>query len=192
MRWSAAVLFAAVIAAAPAPARAGMSLGANLGLAFVNPDPGGDVTIFAFPNQRTTPGLRLGWAGKSAASEIFLDLGYSYVGVEEASSSEALATANLQYNFSASQPLSFYVTAGGGVVRETAKSAKDVPSPYDLSAMSSVFGGGLGVRRRVAGGHGTLRSEIRYDLVTEGRDGSTLIVAKGGVLQLKLGFDVWN
>ncbi len=192
MRWSAAIPLAAVFAFAAAPAHAGMSLGANLGLAFFHPDAGDDVTIFSLPNQGTTPGVRMGWAPRQEATQIYLDLGFASASVAGASSSVLVATGNLQYDLRAAQPLSLFVTAGGGVLRESAKSGDDAPSPFDLSATSVLFGGGVGLRRRIAGGHGTLRTELRYDQRTEGKDGDARVITQGGVVQLKLGFDVWN
>lgn len=73
-------------------------------------------------------------------------------------------------------------TAGGGL--DNAASGERVASGL-------IFGAGAGVSRRVTDGAGRLRAEVRYDQQIEGKSRGSIVVPKGGSLQIKLGFDLW-
>jgi hypothetical protein len=57
------------------------------------------------------------------------------------------------------------------------------------SASSAFFGAGVGAAHAM--GSGRVRGEVRSDAVTEGKDGSHVMIPKGTLVGFRLGFDLW-
>jgi hypothetical protein len=175
-----ALAVAAVLLLAPSLARADVSLGANFGatLAFQEGVSGGR---FAFGGPYShasalapTPGLRFGFTGGTGHHEGYLDTAVAfYPRFDEHS---VLLTGNYQYNFDG-KANTFFITGGGGPLFHK----------YNrYSATAFIFGGGVGLRQRVADGHGTIREEIRFDFIP----GSSSF-PQTFMLGFKFGFDLW-
>jgi len=183
-----------VLASPPAHAATNWSLGANLGFSFVNPDQGDNLMIFAWPANADAfqPGIRIGMVKEKSPTEFYIDTGLSIFDGGSSSSSAFELTGNFQYNFDAeaAKTTSPYVTAGIGIVTASFDSGSG-SGGFDVGATSAIFGFGGGLRHRVAGGHGTIRTELRYDRVTEGDDGSVVVIDDAGIIGIKFGFDLW-
>lgn len=118
------------------------------------------------------PGFRLGVADESRRNEMFLDAGASVLSSNHEVYRSATVTGNFQFSLKQEGSLTNYITLGGGV------------STQGFSARTSthgVFGGGLGLRRMVAGDHGSLRAELRVDR----------IAGEMTLAGVKFGFDLW-
>ena len=164
------------------PALAGnWSLGANLGVSSYDPEGGEDLTLIAFPSSAVffQPGLRVGFAGTNSPHEFYLDTGVSDL---DGDVTRILMTGNYQYNFASKSNTSFYLTGGLGFANV---------SIVDDGATSLMVGAGAGARFRVADGHGSIRTELRYDHVGEGDDGSTEVIDEAGLIGFRFGFELW-
>jgi len=158
-------------------------LGTNLGFRVLQfGDQGGSVTTFSWPGDALfahEPGLRLSFAGASRTLEGYLDTGMMFASQTGFSVHTLLVTGNGQLNFTPASSSSPYLTMGGGMVHEGTDTE---------SSLLPSLGAGLGYRFRVAGGHGTIRSELRYDYFGgDENHGVSTVNAYG----LKLGFDLW-
>ena len=185
------------LAAWAAPANAiNWSVGANLGFDIFSPSSryGEDnITEFAWPSSGVTPGLRFGFTREKPNHEVFLDTGLKYSSTKNAKTNRAFtATANYQYNFSKGGSAAPYLTAGGGLELVGEKDETDPDNVSDVSAISGVFGGGVGVRHKMGNGHGTLRAEVRFDRLTEGADQDQVIIREANIFSIKFGFDLWG
>jgi hypothetical protein len=159
------------------------SLGTNLGLSFLNAEnQGSTVTALSWPGDALftrEPGVRLGFAGENRAHEFFIDSGMLLLSESGFSLHSFQLTGNYQYNFTPGTSPSPYVTAGAGLF--------NVGDDTDSSTVPSL-GGGLGLQFHVAGGHGTIRSELRFDHF--GSD-ETRGVPSANAFGFKIGFDLW-
>jgi hypothetical protein len=174
----------AAIAVAPASAM-NWSIGANLGAQFISPDVSESITLIGWP----IGGLRVGFTGDNPTHEFYLDTALSMLSQDDASLNEVLFMGNYQYNFGSQGSTAPYVTAGVGIAMLSADSG----SPGgDVSATSTIFGGGVGLRHKMGNGHGTLRGEVRYDMQGEGEDSSVIVVEEAGIFGIRLGFDLWD
>jgi hypothetical protein len=182
---------AALMAVSAVPASAlHWSLGANLGAQFVNPDPGEDFSVFSWPNT-LMPGIRVGFTGENPQHEFYLDTGLMLLSAEDFSSRSFVTTGNYQYNFASQSSNNFYLTGGGGFAVEG--STIDTPvGEIEESATSFLWGGGVGIRHKMGNGHGTLRAEVRYDMIGEGEDDGISVIPESSVFGIKLGFDLWD
>ncbi len=188
------VLFA-LLPAAPAAA-INWGIGADLGYNLFMPDYDDveNITVIGLPlcpgagETATIPvigGLRVSFTGEKPTHEIWLGTSINRFGVEDYSIMSMQLSGNYQFNFATQGGLDPYVTAGVGLYR-VGYSADDDSE----SAMSTYFGGGVGVAYKM--GTGRLRAEARYDVVSEGEVDNDPVIPKGGNLGLKLGFDLWN
>jgi hypothetical protein len=157
------------------------SLGTNLGISFYNPEDGGDLTFIAIPSSAVffQPGLRAGFTGTNSPHEFYLDTGVSDL---DGDVTRILLTGNYQYNFASKTSTSFYLTGGLGFANV---------SIADRGATSLMVGAGAGARFQVANGHGSIRTELRYDRVAEGDDGGIPVIDEAGLIGFKFGFDLW-
>lgn len=165
------------------PAFASLSLGSNLGVVLANPEFGDNTVAVGVPSGAGTfpllePGLRIGFKGEGSAVEGYFDTGFILVSSGGATAHSLEATANFQDNFRPESDASAYLTAGAGFVN-TGNSG----DPYFSSTTNFLFGGGLGLWRKVGNDNGRVRVEARYDRLA-GDDNA-------GLIGLKLGFDLW-
>jgi len=182
MRPLAPVLAALSLLVLASPALAGnWSLGTNLGVSLYHPEDGEDLTLIAIPSSAVffQPGLRVGFTGTNSPHEFYLDTGVSDL---DGDVTRILFTGNYQYNFASKTNTSFYLTGGLGFLNV---------SIVDVGATSLMLGAGVGARFRVANGHGSIRTELRYDRVAEGDDGAIEVFDEAGLVGFKLGFDLW-
>jgi Outer membrane protein beta-barrel domain len=192
-RFSILLSMVALLALSAAPASAlHWSLGANLGMQMVDPDGGDNFTAFAWPNM-VTPGLRVGFTGENPQHELYFDTGLSLLSSEDFSGRSFTTTANYQYNFPSQSNLNFFLTGGAGFAIEGSTIDTGPPlGEIEESATSAIYGGGVGIRHKMGNGHGTLRAEVRYDMVGEGEDDGITIIPESSIFGIKLGFDLWD
>ncbi len=177
-----ALLF--LLAAAPASA-GNWSIGTDWSFAIWNPQEAGsdNLTIIALPGHPivSLPGFRLGFADSRMKNEFYLDGGVSILSEDE-TLTNLLVTGNYQYNFQAERTTTPYLTAGLGLYSV---------SFAGTGATSAVFGGGVGIRNRIADGHGSFRVEFRVDKISEGEDAGAGVIDEALMYGVKLGVDFW-
>ena len=159
------------------------SLGTNLGLSFLNAEnQNGTTTALSWPADglfAREPGIRLGFTGESRTHEFFIDSGMLFLSESSISLHIFQISGNYQYNFTSGPSPSPYVNAGAGFYN-----VGDDTDSYTLSSL----GGGVGLQFHVADGHGTVRSEFRFDhFGSDDVRGIPTVNAFG----IKLGFDLW-
>ena len=132
-------------------------------------------------------GLRVSFTGEKPTHEVWLGTNLNYYSSDGSSLNMLGLNMNYQYNFETSGGVKPYVTAGAGLSRL----GYSPDSGDGTSAISTTFGGGVGVAGKM--GTGRLRAEVRYDQVSEGTDSDDdVIIYKGANLGFKLGFDLWS
>jgi hypothetical protein len=193
-----------VLAAASAPAVSSAasastgrwSIGADLELTFVNPEVGSNSTVFAWPGDGNAPayqpGMRIGYEFAGKPSEVYVNTGLDLVTGDGSSLTTFELTGNYQYNFHGSKPKTStpYLTGGLGLVSASYNVGTGFGS-LDVGATSLIYGFGVGMRHRVADGHGSIRTEARFDHLTEGDDGGVVVIESSNLIGLKVGFDLW-
>ena len=164
------------------------SLGANYGVTIYHPEAGDNTTIIGVPASVVTfqPGLRMGVSDEKMKNELYFDTGFSLLSGNGGVHSFEV-TANYQYTFPSEKLTSPYVTAGVGAIQAGA----DVGLGGSISALSAVFGAGLGARTKLQNGHGAFRIEARVDHIGEGKDRGTQVIESATLFGLKAGFDIW-
>jgi hypothetical protein len=165
----------------PGPSSASVSLGTNFGVTVHRlSGASSSTTIIEWPNSAgdLEPGLRVGLRPADPHHELYLNSGLIHQSSNGSSSHVIEATINYQYNFQPEEATSAYATVGGGLLSFGGSSGS--------GATSGLFGGGLGVRVRVADGHGSLRVEARFD-----RLGESDRLSEASLFGLRLGFDLW-
>jgi len=164
------------------------SLGANYGVTIYHPKVGDNTTIIGVPASALTfqPGLRMGVSDEKMRNELYFDTGFSLLSGNGGVHTFEV-TANYQYTFPSEKLSSPYVTAGIGAISAGA----DVGPGGSISAVSAVFGAGLGARTKLQNGHGAFRIEARVDHVSEGKDRGTEVIAPATLFGVKGGFDIW-
>ena len=181
-RWICATIVAVLTFAAVPVHAGGWSIGSNLGISVLHPKGGEDnLLALGVPGSAGQlvpgfqPGLRLGFG--ASGNEGFFDVGLNTLAVSGETISAFQVSANYQHDFSATGSSSYF-TVGAGILGQS----------YESQTHSNlIVGGGLGVRNRVADGHGALRAEMRLDYITEDTRGFV-----GGLLfGIKFGFDLW-
>lgn len=186
----------ALVPAAPAAAF-NWGIGADLGYNMFMPSSDyGDVeniNSFGWPSggsfMGVLPGfggLRVSFAGAEPTHEIWLGTSLNLLSSGGSSIHAFGVNANYQYNFPSKGPMAPYVTAGVGL-NQVGES-----DGGSLSAMSTIFGGGVGIAHHMGNGCGRLRAEVRFDVQTEGEEDGDVIIPKGSNLGIRLGFDLWN
>jgi len=131
-------------------------------------------------------GLRISFVGEKPTHEVWLGTNLNFVSSEGSSFHVFDLNANYQYNFPTSGNITPYATAGIGLDMVGASDGSSI------SATSTVFGAGVGVAHHMGNGCGRLRAEVRFDGLTEGKDGDSIIIPKGSNLGIRLGFDLWD
>src|SRR5262245_4385383 len=169
--WLSAAL---MLVAAPASGEKHASLGVNLGVVSLSTENESEMLV-SIPNDvlfGIQPGLRIGFLSEDGVEDFYFDTGLMVV----SSSNVWALTANYQRNLtrSATAP---YLTVGAGF--------RTYSDGYGQET-GPLVGGGLGVIHRVADDHGTLRLELRLDVLDE--PGLSSALESFGV---KAGFDVW-
>lgn len=186
-----AMLLASIALLSVPPAHAmNWSLGANLGLSVEMPEDGSDVTVLEWPYKGVVPaGLRLGFANEGSPHEIYFDNEFGWFDSDDVSGHSLSLTANLLYALSPGITAP-YLTGGLGFVN-VGSHIETGFGDFSASATSITLGLGVGLRHRLANGHGAVRGEVRYDRLTEGEDHDVVVIDEAGVLSLKFGFDLW-
>jgi hypothetical protein len=161
------------------------SLGTNLGFSVLMPRNGGDnLVVIGVPGTGGPllpcfqPGLRVGSVSREGGGELYADLGLASFIFSGESITSFTGAMNVQRVFRSSGSSSPYVTGGAGFL---------LVSYERQRSTNFIFGGGLGVRRRVPHGHGALRTEMRLDYIPESDEGITSSLLFG----IKFGFDLW-
>jgi hypothetical protein len=160
---------------------AAVSLGTNFGVTVHRlSGASSSTTIIEWPNSAgdLEPGLRVGFRPADPHHELYLNSGLIHQSSSGSNSHVIEATVNYQYNFLPESATSGYATLGGGLL--------SIGGSSGSGATSGLFGGGLGVRVRVADGYGSLRVEARYD-----RLGESDRLSGASLFGLRLGFDLW-
>jgi hypothetical protein len=180
VRLAALMLLTAAPLQAAEPATGAWTLGANFGVSVLSFSAGGDnFTGFNVPsgsglfNASIQPGMKVGYEMASGTSDIFLDLGINYANYGGGDSFYSyILTGNYQFNFSPAEVTSLYGTLGGGfhVIGGSGSSESD-----------PLVGLGVGLRKKVADGHGAVRGEVRYDRMINGDDSINSFALKLGV-----------
>jgi hypothetical protein len=190
-RWGLALILVSVLSA---PASAAVwGIGSNLGMNILIPDQSsrkGGLTV-SWPGSSThfMPGLRFAVRGEEARSTWYVDTGFQLIDQGDFGQSSFEGSLNYMRAFGSERGTVPFVTVGGGFATRMNKNLG--PGGESVNPVSAVFGGGLGLRKAVAKGAGSLRLEARYDYVTEGKDFGVVLIPAGGVAGLKLGFDLW-
>lgn len=171
----------------PAVAR-DWSIGTNLGIAFVSPGEGDNITTVSIPSAvgGLQPGMRVGFAFDQPQHELFVDAGLLLYSTENFSNNALEIAGNYQWNLSPASTMVPFLTAGFGFLSQSSKLGAS-----SVGATSAVIGVGAGVWRTIAGRAGSLRAELRFDRVTEAKDGNVIVVPEGNTVSIKLGYDLW-
>jgi len=183
------VTFVFLLACGPAALAGDWSIGTNFGLTVISPDDGDRITAVAVPAAvgGLQPGLRVGYAFDEPRHELYADIGVLLYSTESYTNNALELTANYQWNFAPERSLSPFATAGFGFLFQ-----RNELGNVDASGTAAVFGLGVGLRRAIADRAGSLRGELRFDRMTEAKDGSVVLVPEGNAFTLKLGFDLWG
>jgi len=184
MRFACVLLVASLAYAAPAFAGTTF-VGTNLGLQVVSPAQGnGDsVTLFDAPSSTNlffggfVPGIRIGQITSGGHDEVALDTGFSILSGSGSTFSSIAGTINFQHDFGSTGAMP-YLTGGLGL---------NALSGDGTTQTSTIFGAGIGVRTKMANGHGGTRIEARFDRVVTGETGGVDL----NVIGLKFGFDLF-
>lgn len=178
-----------ILAGGSRPAAADWSVGSNLGVTIWMPSGGGDNTVFVnVPAGSqllvigTMPGLRLGIADAERREEFHLDAGLAVVGGGGETYTTLQLQGDYQHSFGSKETGQPYLTAGIGI---------DELSGGGDSFNRWRFGFGVGHRQFVAGGHGSVRGELRYDRVPEKSEGGFTTLPALNVFEMRIGFDLW-
>lgn len=147
----------------PLPARAQILVGPNLEASywsFGSHEALYDATdlsgsVVGIGGNYLVPGLRLGYLCPGGRLEIVSDLGLQMEQVFDIGYTRILATPGLEYMVLADRNTTPYFGASVGVLH--------VSSDYGSHTSNAILGGAIGVRHRVASGHGALRAEFRVD-----------------------------
>lgn len=188
MRTKGCLLLALFLALPAGPAMAARtSFGANWGLTIHHIQGGDNTTIIGIPAEVSSfqPGIRIGVSDEKMRNELYFDTGFSLLS-GGGSLHTIEVTANYQYTFPSEKLSSPYLTVGAGAISE----GVDVGFG-SVSAVSAVFGAGVGVRTRLQNDHGAFRVEARVDRITEGKDGVNVLIDKATLYGIKAGFDLW-
>lgn len=169
----------------PAPARAERSIGANLGVVYLLPEYGTGGLVISAPSTvfpLIQPGVRLGFSDARRANWLVLDTGLMLIEASGTSFYVAPLLASYEHHFAPDADASPYVNFGLG--------ANVVGGEDDLET-GLTLGAGLGVRHRLAHGHGAARVELRFDRIEEFESSGWF--STGGYQQIgaRIGFDLY-
>ena len=128
----------------------------------------------------------MGVSDEKMRNELYFDTGLSVFGGSVGYHTIEV-TANYQYTFPSEKLSSPFVTAGVGRI----SAGVNLGPSASVSAVSAVFGAGLGARTKLQNGHGAFRIEARVDHVSEGKDRGTQVVEPATLFGVKGGFDLW-
>jgi len=178
---AAQLLIVLVLVALPGgPARAATwSIGPNLGFDVLTSN-GDNLLIIGVPASSGpfagfTPGLRIGVLDGTGRNQLFFDTGLQVISVSGSSVQSSTVTANYAYHFQeGSGP---YLTAGLGFHMVG----------FDANTETQLrYGAGVGVRQRLAHGHGAVRFETRLDVLDPTESQLDSVTDFG----LRIGFDL--
>lgn len=180
--------FGGLVPSMVAPARAGgMLVGTHMGFTHFSPEDDDGLSVFAFPAQASffgtfQPGLRIGgFLDDTGRHEIFVDSGVMLLSSDGRSINIFQLMGGYQHFFGTGD-LSPFVDVGVGILHL---------GDDDDSINAMVVGGGLGVRRTLAHGHGAVRAELHVDHQFEGKDNGAVAIEAINAFGLKLGFDLY-
>lgn len=167
-----------------APAEAGTwTAGANAGVGVLNSSQSGSDSevLVGWPSGVSLvgtfqPGLRLGYVFDDLANEMFVNTSLQLVSSNGQTFYMTSNSLNVQHAFG-SGGVAPYVDVGAGFVTVGGSGSSESDATY---------GGGIGLRRMVSGGHGALRAEVRADAISVSQAQNTLYT-----IGLQLGFDLW-
>ncbi len=177
-----ALLMAAPLWAEESKGTGAWTVGTNMGLSVLTGS-GSSLVSVAWPGSSNLffggvqPGFRLGYVAGDDRFDAYLDTGFGLWSAEGSTLYSTTNTLNVQKNFSSSPNATPYVTGGIGF---------DLIGGEGASQTRAVLGAGLGVRRPISDGHGSVRTEFRYDRLT-GADGGPGLNS----FQVKFGVDLW-
>ena len=128
-----------------------------------------------------SPGLRVGYLFPGGSSTLALDAGIQvfHFGGHNVYTN-VVVEPMLAYAFLREQATSPYVSLSTGWRRIEQGGGSDVTCP--------ALGGALGIRHRVAAGHGFIRGELRYDHFFQ-KDNASSVIAES-IVGLRLGCDL--
>jgi hypothetical protein len=166
-------------------------IGSNLGLNVLAADGERSYLALSWAGDpvQAMPGLRLSVRGEEGRTALHLDHGFQLLNGDDFGQSATHTTLGVSYALRAEGMLIPFVSVGAGIATRWVKGLG--PGGQSVATLSGVFGGGLGMRREVARGSGTLRAEARYEYVSEGEDLGTVLLPAQSVIGLRLGFDLW-
>lgn len=145
-----------------------------------DPYPDESGTMLSIGGYYLHPGFRLGYAFPGGALVASADVGLQKTGGDALGNyTNVIVEPGVVYVLLRERPASPYVGIGFGWHR-LSLGGNSVTRP--------TVGGAMGVRHRVAGGHGVLRAELRYDHFTKEDTGGFLLPATG--IGVRLGFDL--
>jgi len=166
-------------------AAAETGVGVNYGFMFPQHDQRQDeAVVVSLPGSpldgvTSMPGFRLA-VRTASGHQLYLDTSIFLSSYSGHATASVQALGNYQYDFQPRALASPYVTAGGGLYHFD---NGDLGPPVT----QAIAGGGLGIRRRVAAGHGDFRLEARYDHYFPSHE--ELSIANS--FATKFGFDLW-
>jgi hypothetical protein len=185
-------LAAAALAVLCAPAAADWSVGSNLSAGVFRADGVSEsIVLVQAPNGNPLgsllviggqPGMRFGFSDGDHREEVYFDTGVVLEGGNGGSFTALQVTGNYQYGFSAGGVTQPYATLGLGA---------NLASGGSSTASALTFGGGIGLRQWVAGGHGAVRVEFRVDRTGETKSQGYEVSPATTFVGVKFGVDLW-
>jgi hypothetical protein len=180
MKYSLFLFLLPVLAFTPRPASAQVFVGPNLEWSYWSlPDPfsedSGDVlSIGGF---YLSPGLRLGYLFLGGTLMVSADAGVQSQRLGSFKYTSIIVEPGIAYAFLSERATSPYIGVSSGWHH---LSLGDLTRP--------VIGGALGIRHRVAAGHGFIRGELRYDHFTK-KDTKGVLLPEN-IVGLRVGCDL--
>jgi hypothetical protein len=173
----------AVLALLPEATLAGTwSVGSHFGFSSLKgAKGGGTTTVLGTPSTPLAyqPGLRLGFGDRGRTHELQLDTSWFLVDEGGSSLSMLVESVGYQRTFRSAWTHAPFVNLSVGFFREGGEVR---------SAVSTLWGAGVGFRRLVGDGHGDLRLEGRVDHLQEAEKFERPEITSWGI---RFGFDLW-
>jgi hypothetical protein len=173
-----------------------LGVGVNAGYGTLRTGDNNDRTnSLGVPASNPVSGIRVSAATSDRRFELFSDLGLGINTLDQkheykVTTGDFVAKASFQYNILPARVLSPYVFGGGGW-DFTWSRTQGLGTDYDGNpalytyredANSAIVGGGAGLARGLADGHGRVRFDLRYDRLTK---------FHLNLFSAKVGLDLW-
>jgi len=175
------VVACCVLAIAPAAGASTWQIGPSIGLDAYSSSGGGSLATVSAPvgsdifTGGLRPGLRVGAWDPSFHHEWFVDS--SFLLLSNSGSTAYTASNTLNYAYAFRRGSAPYVTGGAGFAHFSSEGS---------SQTFWLYGVGLGHRQRLRHGHGSVRTEFRFDRISDSDATSNDI----NVLAVRIGFDL--